>query len=146
MTDADRRKITGSPVLLYDGVCALCNGVVRLVLRLDRAGRFRFAPLQSTTARQLVGDAAASLNGVVLVTGALTPGQQVYRRTDAVAESLLLLGWKTSGQMLKAVPRWLREAGYGIVARMRYLLFGRHAACPIPDQGLRGRFVGFGKA
>ncbi|HEY0162252.1 MAG TPA: DCC1-like thiol-disulfide oxidoreductase family protein [Edaphobacter sp.] len=141
MTDADRKNITGNPVLLYDGICALCNGVVQMVLRFDRAGLFRFAPLQSSVAREFVPD-AASLDGVALVTDALTPEQRVYRSSDAVAEALFLLGWRVSGRVLKAVPHWLREAGYGVVARVRYRLFGRHAVCPLPSAAVRSRFAG----
>lgn len=144
MTEAERAKIVGRPVLLYDGVCALCNGVVRFLLERDRAGVFRFAPLQSELAGELTG-ANEPMDGVVLVTDALVPGQRVYRRSDAVAEALRLLGggWSGLGSVLAMVPRVLREAGYGVVARVRYRVFGRYAVCPVPDAEERERFVGF---
>ena len=144
MTEAERTKIAGRPVLLYDGVCALCNGVVRFCLKRDRAAMFRFAPLKSGVARELMGG-NASVDGVVLVTDALRPGQRVYRRSDAVAEALRLLGggWKALGQGLALVPRVVREAGYGVVARVRYRVFGRYAVCPVPSAAERERFVGF---
>src|SRR3954447_24115235 len=106
MTETERAKIAGRPVLLYDGVCALCNGVVKFLLKRDRDGVFRFAPLQSGLARELaVG--SESLDGVVLVVNALTPEQRIYRRSDAVAEALRLLGggWRTLASGLRIVPR-----------------------------------------
>jgi predicted DCC family thiol-disulfide oxidoreductase YuxK len=144
MTEAERARIAGRPVLLYDGVCALCNGVVRFCLKRDGAGVFRFAPLQSGVARELTGG-SPSLDGVVLVTDALGPGQRVYRRSDAVAEALRLLGggWSALGRGLAVIPRAVREAGYGVVARTRYRVFGRYAVCPVPSAAERKRFVGF---
>ena len=144
MTGAERERIVGRPVLLYDGVCALCNGVVRFALKRDGAGMFRFAPLESGVARELMGE-SASVDGVVLVTDALGRGQRVYRRSDAVAEVLRMLGggWRVLGRGLAVVPRVVREAGYGMVARTRYRVFGRYAVCPVPGAGERERFVGF---
>lgn len=131
-------------VLLYDGVCALCNGVVLFLLKRDREGVFRFAHLESGVGLELMGG-NATVDGVVLVTDALGPGQRVYRRSDAVAEALRLLGggWRTLGRGLAVVPRVVREAGYGAVARVRYKVFGRYAVCPMPSAAERERFVGF---
>ena len=147
MTEAERAKIVRRPVLLYDGVCALCNGLVRFLLKRDRPGVFRFAPLQSELAGELMGG-DEPMNGVVLVTDALAPGQRVYRRSDAVAEALRLLGggWRGVGSVLAMVPRVLREAGYRVVARVRYRVFGRYAVCPMPSAEERERFVGFDNA
>jgi predicted DCC family thiol-disulfide oxidoreductase YuxK len=144
MTGEERVRIAGRPVLLYDGVCALCNGVVRFLLKRDRTGVFRFAPLESGVARELTGG-SERVDGVVLVVDALGAGQRVYRRSDAVAEALRLLGgaWSGLGSVLAMVPRVLREAGYGLVARVRYRVFGRYAVCPVPSAEERERFVGF---
>jgi predicted DCC family thiol-disulfide oxidoreductase YuxK len=144
MTEAERARIAGRPVLLYDGVCALCNGVVRFLLKRDETAMFRFAPLESGVARELAGEGDA-VEGVVLVADALEKGQRVYRRSDAVAEALRLLGggWKALGRGLGLVPRVMREAGYGLVARTRYRVFGRYAVCPVPGAAERERFVGF---
>jgi predicted DCC family thiol-disulfide oxidoreductase YuxK len=146
MTESDRAKITGHPVLLYDGVCALCNGVVQFVLKRDKAGLFRFAALQSDVSRELLGVDQATPDGValgvVLVIGALTAEQCVYRRSDAVAETLKLLGHRVLGRMLATMPGFVRETGYDVVARPRYKLFGRYEVCPLPAPDVRGRFVG----
>lgn len=142
MTEADCAKITGHPVLLYDGVCALCNGTVRFALKRDGKGIFRFAALQSDVARELIGDEAATLDGVALVAAALTAEQRVYRRSDAAVEALNLLEWRGMSRALRLVPRILREAGYGVIARLRYRLFGRYEVCPLPPVETRDRFVG----
>ena len=134
--------MTGHAVLLYDGVCALCNGVVGFVLRHDKQGVFRFAPLESEAAQVLLGPAASTSKGVAVVTEALTPQQGVFRRSDAVIEVLRLLGWRKWAWILAAVPRPLREAGYGTVARVRYRFFGRYRTCPLPPEETRERFLG----
>jgi predicted DCC family thiol-disulfide oxidoreductase YuxK len=61
-----------------------------------------------------------------------------------VAGVLVILGggWAVLGRVLVVVPRPLRELGYGVVARVRYRVFGKYAACPIPEPGLRSRMVG----
>jgi predicted DCC family thiol-disulfide oxidoreductase YuxK len=142
MTEAERATIAGHPVLLYDGVCALCHGIVRFVLRNDPDGSFRFAALESDAARELLGSEASLKDGVAVIVAPLTPGQRVLRRSDAVVEVLRLLGWRWRSHLLAAVPRWLREAGYGIVASVRYRIFGRYAVCPLPSPEVRERFFG----
>jgi len=129
MTERERSAIQGRALLLYDGVCALCNGVVRLLLRHDRADRLRYAALQSDVGQETLarlGDASFP-DGVVLLTDALTAEERVYRRSDAVAQALQLLGggWRLLGRAMKLIPRRVREFAYGLVARVRYRLFGR---------------------
>src|SRR6266851_3925904 len=153
MTEAERAQIAGRPLLLYDGVCVLCNGLVRFLLRHDRSESrrtdFRFAPLQSPLALELVALLSPSASsqpseGVVLITDTLTPYQRLYRRSDAVARALQLLGspWQRLGTLLALIPRPLREFGYTVVARLRYRLFGRYATCPIPTPDQRSRILG----
>src|SRR6266851_226729 len=157
MTEAERAQIAGRPLLLYDGVCVLCNGLVRFLLRHDnseakseaRLATFRFAPLQSPLAIELIALLSPSASsqpseGVVLITDTLTPYQRLYRRSDAVARALQLLGspWHRFGTLLALIPRPLREFGYTVVARLRYRLFGRYATCPIPTPDQRSRILG----
>jgi predicted DCC family thiol-disulfide oxidoreductase YuxK len=146
MNEVERNAIEGRALLLYDGVCALCNGVVKFLMKRDRGDRFRFAPLQSDLGRELLArfDIHSFPDGVVLITGALTPAERIYRRSDAVQESLQQLGapWKQMGKVLCLLPRFLREWGYGIIARYRYRLFGRYNACPVPSPEQRSRLLG----
>ena len=146
MNQAERNAIEGRALLLYDGVCALCNGVVKFLMKRDRLDRFRFAPLQSDLGREVLArfDIHSFPDGVVLITEALTPAERIYRRSDAVQESLQQLGapWKQMGKALNLLPRFLREWVYGVIARYRYRLFGRYNACPVPSPEQRSRLLG----
>jgi predicted DCC family thiol-disulfide oxidoreductase YuxK len=146
MNEVERNAIEGRALLLYNGVCALCNGVVKFLMKRDRLDRFRFAPLESELGREVLArfDIHIFPDGVVLITGALTPGERIYRRSDAVQESLQQLGapWKQMGKATKLLPRFLREWGYGVIARYRYRLFGRYNACPVPSPEQRSRLLG----
>ena len=76
MTEVERNAIQGRALLLYDGVCALCNGVVQFLMKHDRLDRFRYAPLQSSLGREVLArfDIHSFPDGVILLTDALTPG------------------------------------------------------------------------
>ena len=146
MTEAEHIAIEGRALLLYDGVCALCNGLVTLLLRLDKLEKLRYAPLQSSLGVEILARFSQHglPDGVVLVTDTLTPSQRLYLRSDAVAAALQLLStpWRLLGKALTLVPRSLREWGYGIVARLRYRIFGRYRTCPIPAPNQRSRLLG----
>jgi predicted DCC family thiol-disulfide oxidoreductase YuxK len=146
MTDVERKAIEGRALLLYDGVCALCNGMVQFLMKHDRLDRFRYAPLQSGLGREVLArfDIHTFPDGVMLLTGALTPRGRLYQRSDAVAEALQLLGgyWRLAGRALRLLPLPLRDWGYGLVARFRYRLFGRYDTCPVPPPEQRSRVLG----
>jgi predicted DCC family thiol-disulfide oxidoreductase YuxK len=146
MTETERTQITGRPLLLFDGVCVLCNGFVRFILRHDKRSTILFAPLESPLGREILKSPThpEAPEGVVLITAALTPSQRIYHRSDATAEVLHLLGnsWKTLGKALVFIPRPLRELGYTIVARLRYRIFGRYPTCPVPTADQRSRILG----
>jgi predicted DCC family thiol-disulfide oxidoreductase YuxK len=134
-----------APVILYDGVCGLCNRLNRFVLARDPAGRFRFAALQSALAAEILarhGRDPRDLDTLYLV---LSPGrteERLLRKSDAILGILRELGgaWRMAGA-LRVAPRALRDLGYDVVARTRYRLFGRYDACPIPDPRYRARFL-----
>lgn len=127
----------GRPLLLFDGVCGLCNRFVDFILRHDRRSLFLFAPLQGETAAELLSaEERADLKSVVLIWN----GRE-YRHSAAVVRILWLLGswWVMCGWLLYLVPAPLRDLGYRLVARWRYRLFGQSAACrmPKPDEVAR---------
>ena len=128
------------PVLLFDGVCNLCNGSVQWVLRHDARAQFRFAALQSDTGQALLrrfGLDSAQLDTVVLV-----DGDRIFLRSDAPLEVARRLGggWALL-YIFKVLPRPLRNAVYDWVARHRYRWFGRQESCMLPRPEWKGRFV-----
>lgn len=128
-------------VVLFDGVCNLCNGSVQFIVRHDPAGRFRFASLQSEAGQALLrrhGLDPDDLFSVILVEGG-----RAYARSDAALRIARgLSGPLKAAGALRVVPRPLRDAVYGWVARNRYRWFGRREACMIPTPELRARFLG----
>src|ERR1017187_4059456 len=124
------------PVVLFDGVCNLCNGAVRFILARDPAARFRFASLQSDAARRLLGDSAPSETIVLL-----EAGKTCTKSTAALRIARgLRLPWPLLYAFI-AVPRPLRDLVYDWVARHRYRWFGKRDTCMLPTPELRERFM-----
>lgn len=135
----------GTLLLLYDGVCALCNGTVQFLLERDRADKFRFAPLQSELGAEVVrrsGGNPEDLDTVYLVEGYGTPDERVLKRSRAVLRAVAQLGgpWRLT-QAFRVFPTFLLDLGYRAVAAVRYRLFGKHDACPIPAPEHRHKFL-----
>lgn len=126
-------------ILLYDGVCALCNRTVNWILRHDRGGTMRFAALDSAVgreARRLLPDLAGVDSVIVL------HREGAWVKSTAVLEIARYVGgiWSVAlvGYLL---PRALRDWLYDVVARRRYRVFGRYESCPIPPPEQRPRFL-----
>ena len=133
-----------NPVLLYDGVCGLCNRLVQFVLRRDRRRTFRFAALQSDFARETLsrhGVELGELNTMYIVHGEGADAQ-LLSKSDAVLFLLRELGgvWGVIA-LARVLPRFLRNGVYDIVARYRYRVFGRSDACALPPAGAAERFL-----
>ena len=131
-------------IILYDGVCGLCDRVVRWVLDHDPEGRFLFAPLQGETAaalRERRKDVPAMPETVILVTR--SPGsERVLLRSRAAFEILRVVGgcWSWLA-MLSVLPVPVTDWLYGLIARSRYQIFGRLDACRIPSPFEAPRFL-----
>jgi predicted DCC family thiol-disulfide oxidoreductase YuxK len=127
------------PILLFDGVCNLCNHAVDFVIRHDPAGRIRFASLQSDTGRALLrqhGGTPGTLDSVVLVENG-----RLYTHSDAALRTARYLrGWRWL-YALRGIPRSWRDAVYGWVARNRYRWFGQRETCRLPTPAERARFL-----
>jgi predicted DCC family thiol-disulfide oxidoreductase YuxK len=144
VSEASRATADG-PIILYDGVCGLCNRLNRFVLARDRPGRFRFAALQSALAGEILARHdrdPRDLDTLYLVLAHGRPEERLLRKSDAALWILRELGgaWRAAGA-LRVVPRWARDLGYDLVARTRYRLFGRYDSCPLPDPRHRARFL-----
>lgn len=128
------------PILLFDGVCNLCNASVRWLIAHDRAARFRFASLQSEPGRALLAQRGLPLDAMDTVV--LVEGDAHWTKSDAALETARRLGgaWRLA-VLFKALPRSLRDAVYEWVARNRYARWGKRDACWVPTPELRARFL-----
>ncbi len=128
------------PLILFDGVCNLCNASVQWVIRHDRRGAFRFASLQSRAGRQALEKFGAG--GMLPDSVVLIDATGVHISSDAVIGIATRLGlpWNFIGAA-RIVPRVIRDGMYGWVARNRYRWFGRQNACMVPTPELRERFL-----
>lgn len=128
------------PLIIFDGVCNYCCGVVNFIIKRDPRGLFRFAPFQSEAAERILGKfnyPAASLDSIVLIEDG-----KLYTKSEAGLRVQKLLGGIYS--LLYAfivVPAPLRDAVYDFIARNRYRWFGKKEECMIPDPGIRSRFL-----
>ena len=135
-----------NPIILYDGVCGLCNRLVQFLLKRDLHDRFRFASLQSEFAANILRRHSASpddLDTMYVVLNYDLPGERIASRSDAAAVALRQLGggWAALGTALQALPGWIRNWGYNLVARNRYRIFGKYDSCPIPSDKNRLKFL-----
>jgi predicted DCC family thiol-disulfide oxidoreductase YuxK len=142
-----RDDAPGRHVILYDGVCGLCNRLVRFVLPRDRGRVFRFGPLQGAWARAALarhGRDPGDLDTQYVVKDAGTPAERVLDRAEAslFIVARLTLPWRLLAPLLRVLPRRALDVAYDAVARSRYRVFGRHAACLAPPPDAADRFVG----
>jgi len=133
-------------IILYDGVCGLCNRLVQFLLKHDKAGRLRFASLQSDFAEKVLGRHginAKDLDTVNVVENYDQAGERVLQRSDAILRAGRELGgfWGASSSIARVVPRALRDLVYGFVATNRYRVFGKYDTCMLPEPNQRSRFV-----
>lgn len=130
----------GSPIILFDGVCNLCNGLVRFLIRRDPDGRFRFAPLQSDVGQELLE--RFDLPTDTLETFVLVEDGECYTKSTAALRTARHLGGVYALlSYLRFVPRPLRDAVYDLVAASRYRVFGRKDRCMIPSPDVEDRFL-----
>lgn len=139
-------QVESHPVLLYDGVCGLCNRFVQFILRHDHKTDFRFAALQSPIAQQILARHNKDANEFDTVCLVLDYGQHTERvlvRSDATQFIFTQLGgiWRILASAASLIPRPVRDLGYRFVARHRYRIFGRYDTCPLPSQEIRHRFL-----
>ena len=137
---------SANPIILYDGVCGLCNRLVQFLLKHDREGRLRFASLQSDFAAQVLGRHGIDpkdLDTVHVIVNHDQPDERVLQRSDAILRAGRELGgfWGASSSIARVVPRPLRDVVYKLVATNRYRMFGKFDTCMLPDPSQRSRFL-----
>jgi predicted DCC family thiol-disulfide oxidoreductase YuxK len=134
------------PIILYDGVCGLCNRFVRFILKRDKRDAFRFASQQSEFAANILrghGINPEQFDTVYLVLEHGQPTEQLLARSDAADEILSQLGgiWRLWAGTMRLFPHGLRNWIYNLIARRRYQMFGKYESCPLPDPKDRHKFL-----
>jgi len=129
-----------SPVILFDGVCNLCNGAVQFVIRHDSKAVFKFTSLQSETGQALLnkfGLPASGFDSFVLIENG-----KAYTKSDAA----LMVARNLQGPIrflygLKIVPSIIRNSVYNVIAKNRYKWFGKQDRCMMPGKSIQQRFI-----
>ncbi|MBS1561716.1 MAG: DUF393 domain-containing protein [Bacteroidetes bacterium] len=126
-------------IVIFDGVCSLCNASVDLLIRADRTSSILFASLQSSAAKKLLAghDVHEEPDSIIV----LHKGQ-ILTESQAVLTLLPFLSfpWPLFG-VFRLVPRFLRDPVYRLIARNRYRWFGKRSTCRIPTAEERSRFL-----
>jgi predicted DCC family thiol-disulfide oxidoreductase YuxK len=127
-------------IVLFDGVCNLCNGAVKFMIKHDHDDRFRFAALQEEAGLELTkkyGIDTAKVDSIVLIDN----DKSYVKSTAALHIALYLKGiWPVFHAAL-IVPRFIRDIVYDIIAKYRYKWFGRKESCMIPTAEIKGKFL-----
>jgi len=127
-------------IILFDGICNLCNGVVRFIIRHDKKAKFRFASLQSEKGKMLLKEYELEedlMNSIVFIRA-----EKAYIQSDAALEIAKNLDypWKILYGFV-ILPGFVRNGIYKLIARNRYSIFGKNENCMVADERIKERFL-----
>ncbi|CAM3403357.1 thiol-disulfide oxidoreductase DCC family protein [Aequorivita lipolytica] len=133
-------KIENHKIILFDGVCNLCNSSINFVIKHDKKNVFKFAALQSEVGLELISKFkidTSKLDSIILI-----DGDKYYEKSSAA----LYIAKKLSGGYpllfgFIILPKFIRNSVYDYVARNRYKWFGKKESCMIPTAELKGKFL-----
>ncbi|MBT8088918.1 MAG: DUF393 domain-containing protein [Gammaproteobacteria bacterium] len=130
-----------TPIILFDGVCNLCESTVHFVVRRDRNRQFRFASLQSAAAEEILSGhqyAFDDLSSVLLIVD-----DRLYRKSRAALQIVRRLdgAWPLLYYVFFWIPKFIADPVYDFIGNRRYKWFGKKSECWIPDEDLRQRFI-----
>jgi predicted DCC family thiol-disulfide oxidoreductase YuxK len=128
------------PVILFDGVCNFCDSAVNFVLKQDKKGVFRFAPLQSEAGQKLLQQfnlSTKDFDSFILIDDG-----KVYKKSSASLQVMNKLPWYWKEvQIFRIIPAIFRDAIYDFIAKNRYKWFGKKDQCMVPTPEIRSRFL-----
>ena len=126
-------------IILFDGVCNFCNGMVNFIIAWDPAARFKFAPLQSEIGERMRSKYGLdeSIDSIILI-----EDDHAYIYSTAALRIVRKLGalWPVLYAFI-IVPEPIRDFFYRLFARNRYRLFGKRDVCMVPTPDVRSRFL-----
>lgn len=128
-------------IILFDGVCNLCNGAIQFIIKRDKKDNFRYAPLQSAIGRKFLQERnidTSEIDSIILI----EPGVAYYTKASAA----LKIGQNFGGvwslvQVFEWIPESISNFFYDIIAKNRYKWFGKKEACMIPTPELKAKFL-----
>tara|TARA_B100001093_G_C26621236_1_gene924732 strand:- start:186 stop:587 length:402 start_codon:yes stop_codon:yes gene_type:complete len=127
-------------IIFYDGFCNLCDGFVKTVINLDKRNIFLFAPLNGNHAKNLLKDIhlySGKSDSVIFY-----DNKEISFKSKAVIEILLSLkGFFYLFWFAKLIPSFLSNIVYDVVAKNRYVWFGKQDKCIVPDKKIRSKFL-----
>ena len=128
-------------IILFDGVCNLCNGAVQFIIKRDKNEIFQFAPLQGAIGKKLTSERnidVGKVDSIILI----EPGKAYYIKSDAVLKiGMELRNFGTIAYVLNLIPSTLRNIVYDFVARNRYQWYGKKEVCMVPAPALKNKFL-----
>ncbi len=128
------------PIVLFDGVCNLCNGAVQFIIRHDKNEKFLFASLQSEIGKRILS--SHNLSRDDLKTFLLIEDERVYTKSTAALRVIKQLnGFISVLYTFNLIPKFIRDSIYDLVAKNRYNWFGKKDECMIPTPQLKARFL-----
>lgn len=128
-------------IILFDGLCNLCNGAVLFIIKRDRDDVFRFVSLQSDLGKEIIRYIGADVSKTDSIVW-YKPGEAYYYKSDAALKIINRFGgfWVLLN-LFKIVPAFLRNAIYDWVAKNRYRWFGKQESCMVPTPELQQKFL-----
>ena len=134
------KKVVYQPLVLFDGVCNLCNSSVQYVIKHDRYNKFKFASLQSDAAKEILlqfNVNNSDLNSIILI-----DNNKIFKKSLAVLRLLKILGGVyTLLYIFIIIPKPLRDWVYDYIAKNRYKWYGKKDSCMIPTKELKNKFI-----
>jgi predicted DCC family thiol-disulfide oxidoreductase YuxK len=132
---------TESHIVLFDGVCNLCIGIVNFIIKRDSENKFRFAALQSERGQMLLkkyGISSTDIYTLIYISG-----EKCLDKSSAALQILKDLGgvWRLFYVFIY-IPAPIRDFLYYLVTKIRYRIFGKRSSCMVPSPGVKERFLG----
>jgi predicted DCC family thiol-disulfide oxidoreductase YuxK len=133
-------QLKENQVILFDGVCNFCNSTINFVIKHDKKGLFRFAPLQSAAGNELLK--RFNLSTTDFDSFVLIEGDKYYTKSTAALHVLRHLSFPYPlAAAFIIVPPFIRNVVYDFISRNRYKWFGKREVCMVPTKEVRGRFL-----
>jgi predicted DCC family thiol-disulfide oxidoreductase YuxK len=128
------------PLILFDGVCNLCNGSVQFIIKHDKQSKFLFTSLQSEKGQAILTHFGLKTDD--FDTFILLDKGEIYTKSSGVLREFAILGgWFKIFTIFYLVPTFIRDLFYSFVAKNRYRFFGKKEYCMIPTPELKARFL-----